>query len=432
VIGRELAWSGGLGNADVASGSVPDARTVLRCGSITKTFTATAIMQLRDAGKLSLGDPIVRHIPEFAAVKVKFGKLESITLRRLLTHHSGLVGEPPFVHWTTLEFPTMEQIIEHLPQVEVVIPQDSAFKYSNLAFALLGEVVTRVVGMPYETYVQRNILDPLGMRRSGFRLTDEMRKNLATGYEPVRSGGSPEALSHDHIGGLAAAGQLYSSVEDLAKWISFQFHAEGGERTEAQVLAGRSVNEMHRPNYMEPNWNAGYCLAWMAGREGETIYHQHAGGVTGFRSMIAFIKAERRGVVVLTNLDSHEVCGELALTILKETSDLRDQHPAPPLPEPVPLPDKYRRLIGRYEWTRAGLEFDIEWRSDALVICSPVGSALLDAPTTLVPTQEANVFIVRSGRPAGEPLVFHVSAGGTVSHFVMQGAAYTKVVTAQS
>jgi D-alanyl-D-alanine carboxypeptidase len=169
---QELAWSAGFGYADVAEKRRPDEHTIYRVGSITKTFTATAIMQLRDDGKLGLGDPVVRHIPEFAAVRNRFGPIEDVTLRRMLTHRSGLMGEPPTRHWETLDFPPMERIIDSLGQVEVVIPPDSAFKYCNLAFALLGEVVTRVSGRPYARYVQEEILAPLGMASSTFELTD--------------------------------------------------------------------------------------------------------------------------------------------------------------------------------------------------------------------------------------------------------------------
>ena len=92
---QELVWSHGFGYANLASDRVPDADTLFRCGSITKTFTATAIMQLRDEGKLGIDDPVVSYIPEFGAVKARFSRPENVTIRRLLTHTSGLMGEGP-------------------------------------------------------------------------------------------------------------------------------------------------------------------------------------------------------------------------------------------------------------------------------------------------------------------------------------------------
>src|SRR5581483_7215678 len=94
-----LAWQAGFGFADLATRRRPDEHTLYRVASISKTFTATAIVQLRDAGKLGLDDPLVRHLPEFAAVRCRHGRVEAVTLRRLLSHRSGLISEGPFDYW---------------------------------------------------------------------------------------------------------------------------------------------------------------------------------------------------------------------------------------------------------------------------------------------------------------------------------------------
>ena len=117
---------------------------------MTKTFTATAIVQLRDAGKLALDDPLVQHIPEFSQVQVRAGTLEGVTLRRMLTHRAGLATESPIDGWGALRFPTRDEVLAVLPATEVVIQQDSAWKYSNLAYGLLGEVIRRAADQPYE------------------------------------------------------------------------------------------------------------------------------------------------------------------------------------------------------------------------------------------------------------------------------------------
>ena len=168
-----LAWSQGFGwgggpstAASSAPGSRPlDADTQFRVASITKTFTATAVVQLRDAGKLHLDDPLVQHVPEFAAVESPFGRIEDVTLRRLASHSSGLVGEPPLDHWLSLRFPTREEWLASLPGVKVAIPPGSAFKYSNLGYTLLGEVVERVSGMPYVEYMQQAVFGARWLRQ---------------------------------------------------------------------------------------------------------------------------------------------------------------------------------------------------------------------------------------------------------------------------
>ena len=185
-----------------------DADTLFRVASITKTFTATAIVQLRDQGKLRLDDPLVKHIPEFGAVDNPFGPIEDVTLRRVASHSSGLMGEPPLDHWSTLRFPTREEWLAVLPQVRIAIPPGSAFKYSNLGYTLLGEVIERLAGQPYVEYMREAIFEPLGMASSAYELTDELRPRAAPGHmpHPFEDGAEPAPPSplERHGGGRPA------------------------------------------------------------------------------------------------------------------------------------------------------------------------------------------------------------------------------------
>ncbi len=154
VHGDELVWSSGYGVVDLDTQRAPDEATVARVASITKTFTATAILQLRDESKLGLDDGLSTHIPEFEQVRETGGCAADVTLRRLLTHYSGLSAETSLLSWGAEEFPGRDAVLAALPSTEVVIPADSQWKYSNLAFGLLGEVVTRLSGVPYAEYVR--------------------------------------------------------------------------------------------------------------------------------------------------------------------------------------------------------------------------------------------------------------------------------------
>jgi D-alanyl-D-alanine carboxypeptidase len=213
---QQLVWTAGFGFADVETERRPDEHTLFCIGSITKTFTGTAIMQLCEAGQLHLDDPLMRYLPEFAAVRNRFGSVEEITLRQLLTHQAGLVSEAPLSYWETLTFPSLEQILATLPQVEVVIEPDSTFKYSNLAYVLLGEVVARLSQRSYTDYVQTEILEPLGMTSTVFTLTDVLRPRTATGYNPHPYEDAPTPAEQPHLNGLVAVGQLFSSSHDLS------------------------------------------------------------------------------------------------------------------------------------------------------------------------------------------------------------------------
>ena len=442
---QRLAWFGGFGYADFEAERVPDEHTLYRVGSITKTFTATAIVQLRDAGRLGLDDPLVKHIPEFAVARNRFGPVEDVTLRRMLTHRSGLMGEPPLSHWETLVFPTMEEILASLPNVEVSIEPDSAFKYSNLAFSLLGEVVTRVSGRPYVEYVHEEILAPLGMTETAFALDDRLRAQIATGYNPDIFAHPTVPSPHPLIDGMAAAGQLYSSVHDLAKWLAFQLsaydadapvgaHGDGahgdGAHGRAPLRSG-SLREMHRPLYMEPGWAAGYCLAWMAMRRGDNVYTGHGGGIHGFITQVLFNAEHRTGAVVLTNGISP--AGEIAAEVLERVlaADKERQMQRRPRTRPAAAPEELRRYLGFYVGAMGGQPLRVEYRDAGLRLVMPAaGSAPPPPPMLLEPAEQPHVFTVKNLRYAGEPLTFRLAPDGSVTGFSASGFVYKRLVEA--
>ncbi len=428
---QEHLWSRGFGYADLASDRFPNADTVFRCGSITKTFTATAIMQLRDEGKLGIDDPLVRYIPEFGAVKARFGKPQEVTIRRLLTHTSGLAGEGPNNGWEKLEFPPIDDMVAALGRTEIVIEPESQYKYSNLGYALLGEVIARVGGQPYADYIQRNLFEPLGMDDSAFHLTDPMRPRMATGYTIRIAEGEPQIAPHPILRGWDAAGSLYSTVNDLARWISLQFRTEAPVGGGAQVLKGDSLSAMHRMQFMEPNWMTGYTLGWRADRRGENIYHHHSGGIHGFLTKLTFNKQHRVGTIVLTNANPNMAFETIGYELLEAIIPaIRAAAEAThPLSKPVPTPEKYRRFVGRYEDPQMGGVVWMVSRRGELMILNPGSATVPPAPDQLlVPTDDPLVFKLDAGRPAGEPLVFRVDNDGRVVGLLMSHAwAFRKV-----
>ncbi|MDP9243930.1 MAG: beta-lactamase family protein, partial [Chloroflexota bacterium] len=164
VVARgELAWFLGSGWADLDRGTSPSEHSLARVASVTKTFTATAVLQLRDRGLLSLEDPLELHLPEFGEAQERGGHRREVTIRALLTHRSGLVTESPGTSWDGPNFPSMAEILAALPRTAVVIPRYTIWKYSNLGFALLGEVVARRSGQAYVDYLQSQVFEPLGL-----------------------------------------------------------------------------------------------------------------------------------------------------------------------------------------------------------------------------------------------------------------------------
>ena len=398
---QELAWFGGFGAADLDSRRKPTEDTIARVASVTKTFTTTAIMQLRDEGRLELEDPLARHIPEFASARAVHGDIEGVTLRRLLTHRSGLVTESPTHGWNALDFPSREEVLAKLPETGIVIPQDSAFKYSNLAFGLLGEVVHRLTGTPYTEYIHANIIEPLGLTSTVFDLTDELRPHFFTGYNPTPHQDRPERAPYAHLKGISAAGQLHSTVSDLAKWVSFQFR--GG----AQVLRAETLLEIQQPQYSEPDWSAGQCLGWRATRIGNHVYHNHGGGIHGFGTQVWFNVPARTGVVLLINMWPPHGGLETAQEVLEMVLNADEAAPSvPEQPRLEPTPEELRRFLGHYR-AEPGIDVNIEWRDGSLRLVPHGGSVYsLHAPAVLEPTDKEEEWLVRGGRAAGETALF--------------------------
>src|SRR5205085_361772 len=150
----ELLWSGAVGWADLAARREATPETRYPIASITKSFVAVAVLQLRDAGSLALADPVQRHLPEAPA---------GPTIATLPSHASGLQREVPGSGWETLEFPSLGQVVGSLGEVELVLEGGGEWHYSNLGFVLLGEVVARLAGTPIEHYLDERILGPLGL-----------------------------------------------------------------------------------------------------------------------------------------------------------------------------------------------------------------------------------------------------------------------------
>jgi D-alanyl-D-alanine carboxypeptidase len=407
---NELGWSAGYGFADIAARRAPEARTLYRIASITKTFTATAILQLRDEGRLHLDDPAVAHIPELKDAVSPFGMIETVTIRRLLSHESGLVGDPPGTDWTTRAYEGNPAAnLGRVSEIATMVPPNAQQKYSNLGFQLLGEVVTRVSGIPYADYLRANVLDPLHLSSTAFEpLPADLEQRPATGYRARWM--SDELHSADALGGVFAEGGLWSSVEDLAHWIAAQFREDGGERAGEQVLAGRSLKEMHVPRYIgNEKWTEAWCIGWYAVRKNDNVWVQHSGGLPGFVTNVCFHVKERVGAIALLNGEAEAAdlamsLGELALEAVR--AETKAAEPSSPLPE------GYGDLLGLYASEADGILLRCEWRDGKLALIDP------DTPDwlpTLEPTETSDRFTLSAGwRESGEPVVFRRTPDGRV------------------
>jgi CubicO group peptidase (beta-lactamase class C family) len=380
--GAEVEWSDALGLADVEQrlDATPD--TQYACASITKTFTAVSVMQLRDAGKLDLEDPLSRHLPGVAH--------GTPTLRRLLSHASGLQREPPGGVWETLEFPDEAELLERLGEVEQVLPPSTAWHYSNLAYALLGHVVAHVSGEPFHEYVVERLFGPVGLERT----TWGPGQTAALPYfvEPYSDAVRREPVLE--LGGKGGESGLYSTAGDLARWGSFLCAPD------ESVLKASSAAEMHDLQIMvQPDWTVGWGLGIEMWRRGERVFGGHTGGYPGFVSIVAYSRSDRVGAVVLTNSGTWDELGKTG-TDLAEAA-LEELPPAlePWAPEEQP-PAEVEPLLGR--WWSEGSETIFSWRGGKLE-ARLAGAPAHRAPSVFEPEGEDRYRVV-SGRERGELL----------------------------
>ena len=296
---RQLIWSKGYGFADLEKKSPATPSTLYRIASITKTFTSTAVMQLRDSGKLRLDDPVARHLPWFK-IRNNHPDAPVVTIRHLLTHTSGLPREAVGVNWTDVAFPGREDMVRRLPEQETVFPTETEWKYSNLAFSLAGEVVAAVSGKAWNRYIDDHILSPLGMT-STQTLPERGTPGLATGYGRRVPMKSRLLRPFVDIAAERPAGNMASNVEDLARYLAF--HMSDQEQARAQVLKGSSLREMHRVQWLRDDWQGGWGLGFSIRRAGDQVRVGHGGSLPGHRSQIEFAPADKLAVIVLTNAD---------------------------------------------------------------------------------------------------------------------------------
>ena len=299
VYDQELIWSRGYGFADVAKKDLATPTTLYRIASNTKLFTSTAILQLRDAGRLQLDDPVARHLPWFQ-IRNKYPDGPPLTIRHLLTHTSGLPREAMGVNWSDLTFPDRDSMIRRLPEQETVFPAETEWKYSNLGLSLAGEIVAVVSGEPWPRYVESHILSPLGMK-STVTLPQGGMACLSTGYGRRVPGQPRRVRPFVDIAAERPAGNMASNVEDLARFVALQMRdgAAGG----AQVLKGSTLREMHRIQWLRPDWRGGWGLGFSVRRVGEQVRVGHGGSLPGQRTQIELAPADKLGVIVLTNAD---------------------------------------------------------------------------------------------------------------------------------
>ncbi len=345
VANGELIHSRSIGTLRVGEDAPPDADSVFRIASMTKSFTAATVIRLRDEGRLSLDDPIARHVPELEAVQGPTADGPVITVRHLLTMASGLATDDPWGdRQQSLDPATFSELLRG-PLTFAWTP-GTRFEYSNLGYGILGRLITNVAGAEYRDVVRERILAPLGMDATTYLEDEVPADRLAHGYLWRGEAFIEEPI--DGYGALASMGGIFTSVRDLARWVGFftDAYPPRSDPEGAQPLSRASRREMQQaagawwPSVTLPNPDAHPEIA--AGGYGFGLFVEdnlrwgrivtHSGGYPGFGSNMRWQPSSGLGVIVLANhryAPSTLLARDLMTSLLgSETVPVRRIHPS--------------------------------------------------------------------------------------------------------
>lgn len=394
----QLMWGKGYGYARLEDSTPVTLDTRYRIASITKTFTATAILQLRDAGKLKLDDALSDYLKWF---DLRYEGAPAITLRHLLSHTSGLPRDASVPHWTDNEFQLWDEVIATTKLRKPMMPPLEDYSYSNLGYSLLGGVVEVVSGMPWAEYIQKNILDPLDMKDTVVT-PDGTEARLATGYISQDEARQRKAAPFVATNGFSASASMASSVNDLVKYARFHLNTK-----DSTILSKHSLREMHQVHWLEKNWKSGYGLGIGVTRIGDWQVSGHSGGYKGYLTQFLMCREHNFGVIVLTNsLDSNpfQYVERAYKLVLPEVLKVTAPKPAEPKAE-------WQKVLGTYagEWE----ETEVVIRGGQLQI---VSVRFLDwPPSVMEPTDDPYTFILQDPGNPGETARFEFDGDGKVS-----------------
>ena len=314
VIDGELAHSGFAGVRDIASNAPVDADTVFRIASMTKSFTAMCILKLRDEGKLTLDDPAERYVPELKTLRYPTSDSPRITVRHLLTHSEGFPEDNP---WGDQQLSETEESLTRMMRggIPFSTAPGTAFEYSNYGFAILGRIVAAVSRQPYDEYVTKNILQPLGMASTTLHADRVAKGRLAVGYrwEDERWKEEP-ALPHGSFGSM---GGMLTTVRDLSRYVSVLLAAwpprDGSDAGPVRRASLREMQQPWRPSAMRVALDKANGAAQLTSSSygyglGITQTCQfrsavaHSGGLPGYGSQMRWLPDYGVGIIAFGSL----------------------------------------------------------------------------------------------------------------------------------
>ncbi len=357
---QRTVWSAGFGSR--APGAAADDRTVYCVGSVSKLLTDLAVMRFVERGALNLDAPVTDYLPDFRPEN-SFGV--PITLRHLMTHHAGLVREPPVGSYFDPTEPTLAATVASLNGTKLLHKPGTKFKYSNAGITVVGRILEVRGGKPFATLLRDELLRPMGLRRSAFEATPELTPDLARATMWTSFGREFPAPTFRL--GIAPAGSLLSDVDDMARFLSVLF--AGGR----PVVKPETLDAMLRPQF-----GGSVGLGFFIGQHDGRRRVGHDGAVYGCATELAALPDEKIGVVAVTSCDcANTVTKRIADEALRLMLAAKASQPLPAIVTPTPLaPGEAAKLAGRY--TAGTKAIDLVERDGRLVLQSKRGGPAVE------------------------------------------------------
>lgn len=357
VDGSQIVWQQGYGFSDPKAKTPITSDTVFRVGSVSKLFTDIAVMQQVERGKLDLDAPVSKYLPDFKP-RNSFDK--PVTLRELMSHRAGLVHEPPVGNYFDSSEPTLAATVKSLNQTALIYAPQTRTKYSNAGITTVGYVLEKMQQQPFADYLKLALLEPLGMRRSSFKPTPEIEKNLARAQMWTVFGKTFDAPRFEL--GIAPAGSMYTTTGDLAGFASALFAADNNSPN--AILKKDTLEKMWTPQFADPNQKSGFGLGFFISDLNGHRQVGHGGAIYGFSTQLSLLPDDKLGVVVVATEDfSNGVTSRIAEAALKSMLAERENKPIPQPEITSPIDSGIaEKIAGRYANGKQG--FDLIERAD--------------------------------------------------------------------
>lgn len=410
VQGQDVLWSQGFGYANPETRVPATPATLYSICSISKLFTSVGVMRLYDEERIRLDDRVQDVLPWYT-LRQQYDDSAPVTLRGLLTHASGLPRESAHPYWTgpNFPFPTSEAIREGLSRQETLYPASRYFQYSNLGMALLGSVIEEVSGTTYDDYIQRNLLQPLGMQSTYTDMPAELHgTSLALGYGALTRQGTRDRMNLYQTNGISAAAGFASTVEDLARFAAWQLRVL--ETGEAEILRASTLRDMQRIHWTDPDGDVTWGLGFSVWREGDGVMFGHGGSCPGYRSQLTIDPARSMAYTVMINAGGTNPSTYIRgiRQILGHVDGLA---PDPELP--VNLAD-YQGYFDRQPWVSE--VYIAPWEGRLVMLSLPTHDP--GQGMTFFEHVEGDTFVrIRPDGESGETLTFERDATGKVMRF---------------